>query len=120
MPLFYCCGLVFRPRSCLLPLQPQKLCQCWGEVLARRYASQSFLLFLSKLGVARMTTTSSSHISSHGGGSQNVQTGDGPQYNNNAGGHQFNHNNFYGTNMKDPAVEEAEKLQKEKEESYGN
>ncbi|KAF3063018.1 putative ankyrin repeat protein [Trichoderma lentiforme] len=62
-----------------------------------------------------MTTTSGSHISSHGGGSQNVQTGDGPQYNNNDKGHQFNHNNFYGTNIKDPIYEEAERLQKEKE-----
>ncbi|KAL6692964.1 ankyrin repeat-containing domain protein [Trichoderma pleuroticola] len=62
-----------------------------------------------------MTSTLSSHISSHGGGSQIVQTGDGPQYNNNDKGHQFNHNNFYGTNMKDLANEEAEKLQKEKE-----
>ncbi|KAK4062361.1 hypothetical protein Trihar35433_9182 [Trichoderma harzianum] len=61
-----------------------------------------------------MATTSSSHISSHGGGSQNIHTGDGPQYNNDKG-HQFNHNNFYGTNIKDPAYEEAERLQKEKE-----
>ncbi|KAL6786624.1 ankyrin repeat-containing domain protein [Trichoderma sp. SZMC 28012] len=62
-----------------------------------------------------MATTSSSHISSHGGGSQNIHTGDGPQYNNDKG-HQFNHNNFYGTNMKYSAYEEAERLQKEKEE----
>ncbi|OPB41048.1 hypothetical protein A0O28_0107450 [Trichoderma guizhouense] len=62
-----------------------------------------------------MATTPGSHISSHGGGSQNIQTGDGPQYNNNDKGHQFNHNNFYGTNMKDPVYDEAARLQKEKE-----